>query len=540
MSSRQIRSALCLLLAALLRAAAAEASDPAAGMQRIGKLTLSNDLYRSLYNAVIDPAGFAYFSTAAAENPGWIIKVDLRGPLPMEVGAIHVQPGELNLLAGAIDPAAGYAYFGSLGSPGRVIKIALGQGSAPPVYVGSIGLAAGENNVFAMVIDANDPDPAKHYLYVATNTAPGRVVKVAAGAGGDLPSRVGAVQLAAGEDGPRRGVIDPAHGYAYFATIQSLVKIALGAGNAPPQRVGAAPLDATETGIGSAVIDLARGYVYLGTASPQIVPAKVVKVRLETGNAAPTRLGALTLGPGERELATGVIDPAGGFAFFGSDHTHPAKIYKVSLGAGDALPTEVGVLQLAPGSLGTGVYPPDGGNISAADASLYGEIYLRSSVIDLAGGVGGVGGYAYWGTDTVPAQVVKVALGDPPAATDYFTLVPCRALDTRNPAGPQGGPALAAGGQRIFMLTEVCSIPTTARAVAVNVTVVGPPAAGDLRFFPGDGAVSMASTINFGPGQVRANNAVLPLAFSGAGTVGVRNDAAGTVDLVVDVVGYFQ
>ena len=145
----------------------------------------------------------------------------------------------------------------------------------------------------------------------------------------------------------------------------------------------------------------------------------------------------------------------------------------------------MGVLQLAPGSLGTGAYPPDGGNISSADAGLYGEIYLRSSVIDLANG------FAYFGTDTVPGQVVRVALGDLRPAADFFTLTPCRALDTRQPVGPQGGPALAAGAQRAVTLAGFCGLPATAVAVAVNLTVVA-PAAGDIRLFPRDGPSNTA------------------------------------------------
>ncbi len=93
-----------------------------------------------------------------------------------------------------------------------------------------------------------------------------------------------------------------------------------------------------------------------------------------------------------------------GYAYFGTDHTHPAKIYKIGLGAGSAPPTEIGYLQLKAGTCGTACYPPDGGNIGGADADTYGEIYLQSSLIDLAKG------YAYFGTDTVPGQVVKVAI----------------------------------------------------------------------------------------------------------------------------------
>jgi hypothetical protein len=48
------------------------------------------------------------------------------------------------------------------------------------------------------------------------------------------------------------------------------------------------------------------------------------------------------------------------------------------------------------------------------------------------------------------------------------------------------------------------------------------------------------STINFSPGQNRANNAVLRLAVDGTGTIKVKNASAGTVDFVLDVNGYFQ
>src|SRR5574341_735188 len=140
------------------------------GMQRVGKLTLSDTKYSGLYCAVMDPvSGYAYFATANAINPGWVIKVDVKGALPVEVGATAVAAGESNLDACAIDVAAGYAYFATPGSPSKVIKIALGAGNSPPVYVGSITLNSGENSVLGVVIDTRDPDPANHYLYFAAS-----------------------------------------------------------------------------------------------------------------------------------------------------------------------------------------------------------------------------------------------------------------------------------------------------------------------------------------------------------------------------------
>jgi hypothetical protein len=81
-------------------------------------------------------------------------------------------------------------------------------------------------------------------------------------------------------------------------------------------------------------------------------------------------------------------------------------------------------------------------------------------------------------------------------------------------------------------------VPPTALALSINVTVVQPAAAGDLRFFPADLPVPLTSVVNFRGGQTRTNNAIIGL--SGAGALTVQNDATGTVHLVIDVNGYFQ
>ncbi|HVR99890.1 MAG TPA: trypsin-like peptidase domain-containing protein [Thermoanaerobaculia bacterium] len=125
--------------------------------------------------------------------------------------------------------------------------------------------------------------------------------------------------------------------------------------------------------------------------------------------------------------------------------------------------------------------------------------------------------------------------------TDFYTLTPCRVLDTRDPVGAYGGPALGAGTMRTVSMTNQCGIPVEARAVSVNLTVTGPTAAGFLRAFPGGGLPPLASAINFSAGQTRANNAILPLAADGKGTLNFEAGlAAGTVHLIMDVNGYFQ
>ena len=123
--------------------------------------------------------------------------------------------------------------------------------------------------------------------------------------------------------------------------------------------------------------------------------------------------------------------------------------------------------------------------------------------------------------------------------TDFFTLTPCRLVDTRTAAGPMGGPALGAGSTRSFTLAGNCGIPSTATALSVNVTAVDAGAPGHLILFRGDAPTApLVSSINFPAGLTRANNAVVPLAPDG--TIQVKNGSAGAVHFVLDVNGYFQ
>ena len=122
---------------------------------------------------------------------------------------------------------------------------------------------------------------------------------------------------------------------------------------------------------------------------------------------------------------------------------------------------------------------------------------------------------------------------------DYYTLAPCRVIDTRNPTGPLGGPALAFQVDRTFTVTGTCGIPADAKAISLNIAVTGPTNAGNLRLHPGGTAVPLVSSINFKAGQTRSNNAVVPL--SALGQLGAFLDqAAGTAHLIIDVNGYFK
>jgi len=90
-------------------------------------------------------------------------------------------------------------------------------------------------------------------------------------------------------------------------------------------RVGALTLKPGENNLSSAVIDATNGFAYFGTVTS---PGMVVKVKLADFS----RVGALTLNPGEDLLQSAVIDAAKGFAYFGTD-TFPGIVVKVNVAA---------------------------------------------------------------------------------------------------------------------------------------------------------------------------------------------------------------
>jgi hypothetical protein len=87
----------------------------------------------------------------------------------------------------------------------------------------------------------------------------------------------------------------------------------------------------------------------------------------------------------------------------------------------------------------------------------------------------------------------------------------------------------------------VCGVPATARSVSANLTVTNAAAGGALIAYPADlPSPPNVLTLAFRAGQTRANNALLGLASDGSGAFAIANGAAGTVDVLVDVNGWFE
>ena len=118
----------------------------------------------------------------------------------------------------------------------------------------------------------------------------------------------------------------------------------------------------------------------------------------------------------------------------------------------------------------------------------------------------------------------------PPTAVDYMPVTPQRILDTRPTA-------LGAGALGVKTVNLPAGVPSTAKAVAINLTGVGATAATNLRVYPG--AIA-PGTSNLNLDTSDRTEAVFAIVTVGAGkTITVRNQA-GQVNVLIDLLGYFD
>jgi len=112
----------------------------------------------------------------------------------------------------------------------------------------------------------------------------------------------------------------------------------------------------------------------------------------------------------------------------------------------------------------------------------------------------------------------------------FYSMLPCRALDTRNPVGtaPFNGTIVA------NMLNSGCGVPSAAQAFALNATVVPPSGFGYLSLWPDSENRPLVSTLNAFDGKITSNFAIVP-------TTNGSIDAFGSsaAYLILDVSGYF-
>lgn len=166
--------------------------------------------------------------------------------------------------------------------------------------------------------------------------------------------------------------------------------------------------------------------------------------------------------------------------------------------------------------------------------SLDGRIKANAAIVP-AGTGGAVSIYA-----TDPTQVILdingyFATTTVSTALAFYPVTPCRIADTRNPAGPLGGPSLVGGQVRSLPLLSACSIPSTAQAYSLNFTAIPHTTLGYLSVWPAGQPQPLVSTLNALTGRITANGAIVPAGTNGAVDLFVTDNS----DMVIDVSGYF-
>ena len=149
---------------------------------------------------------------------------------------------------------------------------------------------------------------------------------------------------------------------------------------------------------------------------------------------------------------------------------------------------------------------------------------------------------SWWrGLSAVVAAAVVGGFGMPWASATtsagdraiFEPLPPARILDTRSPSNPLGP-----GESRLLPVAGAGGVQADATAVVLNVTAVGPTAAGWLTLYPSDAAsIPAASNLNFSAGQVVPNLATVRLGATGAIRI---SNPFGFTHVLVDVAGYYR
>jgi hypothetical protein len=123
-------------------------------------------------------------------------------------------------------------------------------------------------------------------------------------------------------------------------------------------------------------------------------------------------------------------------------------------------------------------------------------------------------------------------------AGQYVPVVPARITDTRLGSGqPNAGLTLGSGAILDVQVTGAGGIPATGvSAVVMNVTATNTTAAGFVTVYPKGASLPLASNLNWMPSVTVPNRVMVPVGTGGK--VSFHN-GSGSVDLIVDVNGYF-
>ena len=380
---------------------------PYAAMYRVasalsGPVTVTNAA--SVYAAACDltlATHYALFISSRNPCVFYKVRLDAGGASPVFVSAHTNIPVSChnNLAVNTRSPAATnhYAYGYDMNNPAALFKLQL---FPDPLNLDAAPLFAGSFSVPTVTVGSDLAiNLAGGCLYYASG---GNLVRV------DLSNDT--TTSAAVLYNENLTHLFYASNCVYATTVGGrLEKVTLGLNGSLTGATGASNLLAQAATAGAAT----DGAYFYGNSSTNLF----VKIKNGTiGNVTPTSwtINQLVDPQGYfMAFVTTVMDTDAGYVFTGTDEHDPGTVSKVAVGAGDTPPVSRGLLYLIRGnwttnapSLSKPILPV---NPAGHDARV-GEVYLRSSIIDVQQG------YAYFGHDNVPdlplsqARVTKVQL----------------------------------------------------------------------------------------------------------------------------------
>jgi hypothetical protein len=475
-------------------------------------------------SAAIDPAGgFAYFGSFASLLRLRLSDFSWAGTLPLGPASYSS-----HLVSAALDPVAGFGYFGTSATPAAITRVRLSDFTV----AGSLTFDAAGGLSPASVIDAAGgflyvglphqvPDP---YTFIPPSVARVRLSDF---------SRAGTQTLQAFDRDLRSGVFDPSSGLAYFGTSGypgSVIRLDLNSTPVATATVGGggmacagAPTNvyAYLTGMPPWSVTWSDAVTQSGiTTTPALhsvsptatTSYSIVSVSDASGPGVASGAAAFTVNPlpAQPVVQAPASAPAGTTGLTASVIPHGDNRYQWSIDGGSI----------------TSGGSTDRVNFSVGSVARVDTISVVETSPD--------------GCKSPKGSATVVAL--PTRALSLQVLPPCRVLDTREGTGPAAAAPIITGAElRNFSVLNRCSIPSTAFALSVNVTVVSPTADGSLTLYSGGVPPPWpASAISFSAGRTRANNAIVQLSSDGFATIGVQSNSTGSLHLVLDVNGYFE
>jgi len=150
----------------------------------------------------------------------------------------------------------------------------------------------------------------------------------------------------------------------------------------------------------------------------------------------------------------------------------------------------------------------------------------------------GAGGKVSVFNNAGTTQVIVDVVGYYTSSGGVYTPVsPKRLLDSRDGTGGYSTPWVAAQTRQLTVSSGTTTIPAGATAVVVNLTGVNPSSATHIGTWPAGIPMPVASNLNLPAHDIRANLAIVKI--GGANQISIFNNA-GNIDLVADVVGYYE